>query len=467
MNGKRVLILIFIGVLNFVLFAGIFRLMQIDNFYKNTLGTISQNYERVGTWDNYEIQKKSIPFVKLSDENLETWDAAIYKCISERMYLTEDKCFGNVRAAFFPLLPILWNVTQSSPIGISIINYFLFSVSIAILILLLFKDTWSNKKIIYAILISLPSTIIFYIPYTESLFMFTATISVIGILKKKYGLMFAGFFLLSLVRPATIFVLFALILVEIFIFARKKDLFAFVKETALKSLPFVLGYFCAILIQRVYSGSWTAMVDAQQNWNGGFQSSFKISDWSVEGFGLSVFSLFFVCIPLLFWAFYLISSRKKKTTADFLSRVEQYGNEYLLLVSSLYLLGIFVFTLLTSGGNLHSFFRFTLASPMFYIVLIGVLNGLSTKSIKQVLTIFLCCCGLLFFFLLTVEYGGMRTDFSFFGMYLFLAVSFFLITKRFLPKPAIVIIVVSLVVSCTIWNTYLLNAFLSNAWVFT
>lgn len=456
-----------IGILNLFLFGTIFILLQNDKIYHNTLGLISENYERIGGWNNFEIKKVSKPFLEIKNENFTNWDAGIYKCINERMYTMEDSCYGNVRAAFFPLFPILWKITNSTPIVMAIINYFLFIISIALLVIFLLNTTLSHRLITYTILISLPSTIIYFIPYTEALFLFTMTVAAIGIIKKKYWIYFLGSFLLAMVRPATVFILLAIIFAEFLILIKNRNFRFFINELILKSLPFIFGYFCAIFIQYLYSGSWTAFIEAQKHWAGEVQLVKVLSDWSVEGFGLSSFSIFLVCIPAILFSLFLFIRWDKNSIGDFVLKIKDYKTEYLLLVSVFYLVGIFVFTIVTSGGNLHSFFRFTLASPPFYIALLILLNYLLSKSINFYAVIFIVLSLMLILFLNIVDYGGERIQFAFFGLYMFIATGLFLIVRNKIPQPSQIIIFSVLVFLNTIWNTYLLNAFFSDGWIFT
>lgn len=464
---KQFLILMGIALLYFVLFTGVFSLFQRKGIYQNTLGVIAENYERVGGWDHYEIRKAAIPFVELKNDRFETWDAAIYKCISERMYVKEVECYGSVRAAFFPLFPLYWKAIGTTPIGISVINYFTFALSLALLVLLVLQTAWKYKCLIYFVLLSFPSVIIFCIPYTEALFMLTFTIAAIGLIKNNYGVFFMGCLLLAMVRPATVFVLLAILAVEVFILLKNRNYRTFIREALLKTTPFALGYFCALSIQRISSGSWTALLDAQQFWSGKLQRVEGISDWSIEGFGLSVFAVFGVCIPLLLFVLYLGVRWKKKETTEYLARVGAYNIHYLFMVSAFYLIGMFVFTVLTSGGNLHSFFRFTLASPPFYCVALVFLNYLSHRSVNQSLVAFTVMLVALLVFLNSVAYGGERLNFSFAGLYMLLATSFFLLLVQRIPLITSTVIAATVIVLNTVWNTYLLNAFLSNGWVFT
>ncbi len=160
--------LIIVGVLNLLLFIFLFLCFQNKFIYSHSLGIISKNYENLGGWN---IKKVSKPYLKISNENFETWDANILKCIKDNMYRNTG-CFNKVNAAFFPLFPIIWKLLSVNNIGISLFNYLLFILSIGLLIKYLLKINGIEKLLIYSILITLPTTIIYYIPYTESLFLF-------------------------------------------------------------------------------------------------------------------------------------------------------------------------------------------------------------------------------------------------------------------------------------------------------
>ena len=455
------------GLLNFVLFMGVFTLLQREGFHKHTLGRVAQNYERTGDWNNYEIKRTAKPFNALRNDDLVTWDAAIYKCISERSYAKEGACYGTVRGAFFPLFPLLWKATGLTPIGISIVNYILFMASVALLLMYLFRSSMTNTLLLYLVLITLPSVVIFWIPYSESLFMATFTLAAFGVIQRRYWVYGIGAFAMSMVRPASVFVLLALLFIELLVLLFHKDGPAFVKRVVLRSAPWLMGYAGTMAIQRYSSGSWTTMVDAQAAWSGGVQVISGISDWSVEGFGLSVFSIFAVCIPLLLTGTYALVRWSSPAVKRVLEKLEHTGTEYVAVVCAAYLVGIFVFTLLTSGGNLHSFFRFTLATPFFYVLVLVFMDHLRTHPIKHALTGYAIGAVLLCWFLLEVEFGGSRTDFSFFGMYLSMATGLFLVLFHKFALPIRIALTCVLVLLNTVWNAYLFNAFLCNGWLFT
>ncbi len=459
---KTFFILTAVGVLNILLFIGIFYLLQNEKIYNHTLGLISRNYERTGGWDDFEIKKVSKPYQEIENENILTWDAAIYNCIAQRMYVKENECYGNVRAAFFPLFPLLWKMTGLSPVGISLLNYAFFIVSIAVCMLFL-KLPLRDKIMYYWLLISMPFTIIYYIPYTESLFLLTILGAIIGIIKKKYWLFFSACLLAMTVRPAVIFVLFAFLFVEFIILIQNKDALSFFKRVTKIAIPFILGFIISLFIQYISSGSWNAFFEAQKYWSGQLQWIKNISDWSVEGFGMSVFALFFVCIPSLCCLISLFFPNNKKM----IHGLQNSTPVYLFLLCVFYFTGIFLFTLFTSGGNLHSFYRFILATPFFFISTLLIIDRINGKSIIPILLLFLSCFLLMILFLFCTDYGGERIQFSFLGLYLLIVISLFILIRQKLPLVLQVIVSGELICSSLVWNTYLLNMFMSNAWIFT
>ena len=364
---KQILHLNIIGIFCIIFFGVIFTSLKNETIYNNTLGLISKNYERSGTWDDWKIQKVKKPYLSADNDNFLQWDASIYYNISKRMYEEEEAHYGKVRAAFFPMFPLIWKITHLSPRLISLFNYVIFIFSISLLVTYLLPRSEYLKLTSYIVLITLPTTVIFMIPYSESLFLLFMTIASIGIIKKKYPLYFTGILLLSMVRPATLFVFLAIVLAEIFVNIDKQKTSLF-KNILLKSIPFFIGYSIVLLIQYISSGSWTAFLDAQKYWSGGAQKVSAISDWSIEGFGLNTFSVFFIAIPASIFTLYSVVNFLLKRNIQFNLNESK---RYLLLVSLFYLAGIFMFTIITSGGNLHSFFRFTMCSPCFYIAILN------------------------------------------------------------------------------------------------
>jgi len=439
-----------------LLFHAVFSLFQHPDFYSSTLGTISSNYVRTGDWNDGKIVKSDTTFLERSPDNYLNWDAAIYHCIAQRMYKPEDSCYSKVRAAFFPAFPLVWRFSGLSPPGMAILNFILFALGLALLLSFFSNRTFSENLVIYLVLVSLPSSVIFQMPYTESLFVISMIVGCIGLWKNKYGLYFLGFALMAMVRPATVFVLFALALTDLVRSIQTKSSFVETfKSLVLKGLPFLLGYILALGIQLYSSGSLTAFWDAHDFWAGTTPKNWQIVDWSVEGFAMNSFAIFFVAIPATLAAIRCLFSDLS------------IHKNYLLSLSLLYFTGIFIFTSITSGGNLHSFFRFELASPCFFIAAVILLDrckkGLWSQLFKF---IFLPLVGLVLFLAFT-DYGGDRLRFEYMGAYLLIAsFTFLLVYHRLMPFSRYIILAV-LLVGNIVFGTYLLNMFLSNVWIFT
>jgi len=269
------------------------------------------------------------------------------------------------------------------------------------------------------------------------------------------------------VRPAGIFILFAIIATELFMLIKKQTLKQFAKNIFVRTIPFVAGYFMAIFIQYMYSSSWTTLFDAQRYWENDAEHFHGVTDWSVEGFGLSSFAIFFICIPSLIFIIFLLLKRKSAVSHNSFIDFENYTKEhYLFLISLFYFISIFLFTLLTRKGNLHSLFRYTLSSPLFYTAILIFLNHTFNKKITLSFFCFVICAVFLKIFLSSVEYGGDRIVFSFAGLYLFILTFIFMMFRNKLKKPVLIALLILITFLNVIWNTYLLNSFLSNAWIF-
>lgn len=467
MNSKlRFLSLFFIGLLQLALLFVVFNALSNQAIFEQTLGKLTDNYVRFDDENGMQVRKENTAYNSITENNLTTWYADIYKVISERMYIPEEANYGQVRGALFPLFPLLWKLSNSSIYSISIINYLLFISGIAFLIITLYHSTFFNQLIAFLIASNLPSMVIYLIPYSEALFLFTAAIGFYGIIKKVPLLYFVGFMLMAMVRPATLFVALAVVFTELCLLFYHKNVISFFKNIALKTLPFLLGYLAVILLQYYYSGSFYTYIDAQKYWAGSIQLFSSVSDWSIEGFALSTFAIFGVCLPAAIVFLYLFFG-KGTPSYQFKNNLLSSQRSYLLLISIFYLVGLLIFTLITSGGNLHSFYRFILASPFFYASLFLGIDYLPNKKTFKIEWSYLICMVIVLLFLFTVEFGGTRFQFSFVGLLLFIFLGSFLLVKNYLSTPLTIFLTALLILFCAVWNTYLYNMYLSDGWIFT
>lgn len=465
-STKRLLLLITTGLVNLALLYLVFSALTHQSVFEQTLGKIADNYVRTDDENGMVVRKDNVAYNQLSKNKLITWDAAIYKAISERMYITEDANYGKVRGAFFPLFPIMWKVTGSNIYAISIINYILFISGIALLIITFYHTSFSDQLIAFILAINLPSMVIYIIPYSEALFLFTAIIGLYGIIKERPLLYFLGFMLMAMVRPATLFVALAIIATEVCLFVYHRKLLKFLKRIVIKILPFLVGYLAVLIIQFYYSGSFSTYIAAQKYWAGSIQTIGSISDWSIEGFALSSFAIFGICLPAAI-VFLFVFFGKGKPSNTFRNNILKSKRSYILLVSIFYLVGLLIFTLITSGGNLHSFYRFTLASPFFYACLILGLDYFPNKKAFKIEWSYGICISILILFLFSIEFGGDRLQYSFMGLLLFILLGTFVLVKHYLNRLLVFFVLSILVVMCILWNSYLYNMYLSDGWIFT
>jgi hypothetical protein len=170
---------------------------------------------------------------------------------------------------------------------------------------------------------------------------------------------------------------------------------------------------------------------------------------------MNAFTIFFVAIPATIASIRVL-----------FSKLSQKKN-YLMSISLLYLVGIFVFTVITSGGNLHSFFRFELASPCFFIAVVLFLDRKRSSFWNELLKLIsLPLPGLILFFAF-VEYGGSPYRFEYAGALMLILGFTYLIIQTRLSAVTRFSLLVLLLTGNIVFGNYLLNMYLSNVWIFT
>lgn len=458
MLTRRFIFLATGGLFLMVLFHLFFFLLQQEGIYSNTLGAFSHNYSQIPTANGKEITDAKIPYVIFNDDDLTYWDAGIYKCISEHMYQVTENCYGQVKAAYYPLFPMLWRCTGFSAKAISLLNQLLFLFALILLFTWFSSENIRSSLISFLILFSFPSVISYQIPYSESLFMLTGVILFYSIVKDRYGLYFSAAFLMAMVRPATLFVMLAVLGAEFICLLNDKRPVEFLKRSAKRCLPFIFGNLVVILLQYAYTGTFTALAQARTHWD--FHRSVVFTDWSVEGFGMSFFALIMVFIPSLFFIWRRVSNYKGVVK-------EKWDVDYLKNISMLYFIGITFFILLTQGLDLHSYSRYILSSPFFFIFFLiqeEKMNRLRTVQTLRIFTLLILVMALLLAF---SDYGGSMARYSWYGLYGSIASSLFLLNRTSIPIALQWTVGSVLIVFNLIWSTYLMNMFVSGAWIFT
>lgn len=193
----RLKIVIIVSV--FLLGLIIFKSLQNDSIFQNTLGKIAITYFNNAKTDNYtpniDIVKTNKSYTSLEEVNFIHWDVKFYKYMSENSYGKDNTWPGVGTYAFSPLFPFIWRLSHLPAKYIVLLNYLMFAFSILILSSLFLSPKDFNKVdqlCLFALALTLPSVFSFYIPYCESMFIFTMSIALWGLFKDKLWVFFVG-----------------------------------------------------------------------------------------------------------------------------------------------------------------------------------------------------------------------------------------------------------------------------------
>lgn len=440
--------------------------MQNHAIYNVTLGIWVDNYSNI----NGEIIQEKTPYVSISDENLLHWDAAIFNQIKDNYY-DQNKAGSSYIFASFPLFPLLWKLSHLPPFGILILNFLLYLISVGILIFL-FKDNLPNLNTsAYLIfLLCLPTIVPFLIPYSEAVFMFFFTLAVAGHIRNNYILYFTGLSLASSSRAAAIIILISFIATELYFFAYHKSIVSFLKNLALKTSPILAGTLIASLFQAITGdGHLLSFMDAQKYWGNEFTVPHNISDWSHESFSLNIALIFCFIAPvsifILHKFFSVLFNYSLGAAINYNYKADKV--EYLQILSSIYFTGIFFFIIFFRNGCIYGIYRYVAATPFFYLFIItarkNLLNFLSEKILISFAGI-LIFLGI--FFLGLVPYST-NWNFSDAGFFILISAGLAWLFIDKLPTGIAKIFAAIYFFICAVWCSYLLNMFLSNAWIST
>jgi hypothetical protein len=447
----------------------IFKLLEKPAIYNATLKNITHTYNR-DTLNGSIVYIVNEPYYYRDVKNTCRWDSGWYSGIKDNYYNGEDSKY-----AFFPLFPLVWKISHINILYIGLFNYLLFALAAIFISGLFFKNSnfsLFEKLCVFSICLTLPSIIVYYLPYAEGLFTFTFVVAIYGIIKNKYWIYFIAMLLFSMTRPTFVIVGLSFIILDTIQFIRHKNIYHFTKELSLKIQPIVLGTFFVFLLFYLNSGSFTKYFESiNKNWNATFSIPTKIADWSVEGFGMNVFTIFFILTPsIILFTWYFIKSlrlKKKEELKSIFTGNIDFIKEYFFLNSIIYFWGVFLFILFFQGGFLNGLNRYIIASPYFLLFFFYVYEHLNKIRIR----IFLISISLLLTTSLVVisSNNGLDPPFNFndsgfFTLFLSFVILFLL---RFFNNYIKVVSIIVVIFFNIIWITYLYNIYLCDGWIYT
>lgn len=446
------------------LFFSVYYALTNDTVYRATLSYVLHPYRSYIDKDGG--YRADVPYIPIEKDRLKNWDASFYEKIGKHGY-TE-----HVLDAFFPLFPLLFKLTGFSWL-IIVVNFLLFSLSLRYLFNKLANTALRHSWIMLLLLISMPTVIVFLIPYSEALFFFCFTIFIAGFFKGNKYLLFAGLFLAAATRPIVTIVLLSFLAVEFIRFLQTRNIKCTLNSILLFLPPILIGTFFAVYTQYLYTGSFLNFISVQKDvWEHTFRLPTRIADWSAEGHVLNMFAVLFVVIPCLVSCYRIFLKALKQQSKLFsvgyiLQSSFDEKVRYLNILSAAYVVGSFLFILFFQGGSLNGMFRYIMCSPFFYIFLIDKINKVYLGEITTKNALY-TVLGLTAAFVAWVGAHGERLPNTIelpFLLMVCAALVFILhskMTKRMLLLCTLLIAFAGLV-----YQTYLFNSFLANSWILT
>src|ERR1039458_8232062 len=168
-NSFKIKLVIIAGVL--FTFLTVFFLLQKTSIYHSTLGLISSNYTHIKDDKKFKVEPYEKPYESILSSNIYKWDAKIYRSIRDSSYIGSEKHYRE-RLAFFPLYAYVWKYTFIDSPLIFVFNYFTFLAGLLLLFHLLVPEG-RNRIFVFVAGLLVPSAIVYYLPYAESLFLLT------------------------------------------------------------------------------------------------------------------------------------------------------------------------------------------------------------------------------------------------------------------------------------------------------
>lgn len=471
LSSERNLIIskIAIVVCIFLLTFFIFKLLQRPEIYNSTFKKVTHTYVRDDVIKS-NVWKVNQPFYYRDSQNSLRWDGLNYFDIRENYYN-----YGDWKYAFFPLFPLVWKVLNIDITLIGLFNYLLFGFSAILFSMFFFKDAGTSLKerlCVFVISLLLPTIVIFYMPYAEALFVFTFALAMWGLMKNKYWMFFVGIQLFAMTRPIFTIVGLAFIIIDVFYFIKHKNFSHFIKELSLKLYPLLIGTFIVFFMFYLNSGSFTKYFEANyNNWKMTFGIPHKITDWSVEAYGMNVFTILFVLLPsfIVFINNFIKLLRSEKTNElqSVFNGDRNFIREYFFNISIVYFWGVFVFVLFYQHGSLNGLHRYVFGSPFLYIYLFCVYQKL--KEIKGnnffIAINFLLIAGL--FMLVSIPKLDQPLNFNDSGFFTLLLDLIFIFSLKYMKDVVKIFSLAILSLYNIIWLVYLYNIYLCDGWIFT
>jgi len=453
-----------------VLFLGtflIFKAFQKPIIYNATLKKVTYTYSRDEVLPNV-VWKVDEPFYYMDAKNSVRWDGSIYDEIRKDYYNA-----GDHKYAFFPLFPLLWKVLHVNALFMGLLNYLLFGFSVILFSLFFFKNENTStieRFCVFVVALTLPPIVVYYLPYADALFTFTFAIAMYGLIKNKYWLFFISIVLFSMTRPTFVIVGLSFVIIDFLYYLNHKNIRHFIKELSLKLTPLLLGTAIVFIMFYLNSGSFTKYFESVNTyWHTSFSIPTKISDWSTEGFGMNLFTIFIIiAASILFINHFIKHTLTDKSSAlpSIFNGNASFISEYFFRSSIFYFLGVFTFIIFFQAGSLNGLSRYIIGSPFFFMFFFYMVDDLKKLTFKRLIILLIPLSMLsLMLFMSTVTDPKMNFNDS--GYFIFLLALLYLFFLKSMNNLLKIVALGLLVLYSIVWIAYLYNVYLCNGWIFT
>jgi len=287
-----------------------------------------------------------------------TWDAKHLKFLAFEGY-------DFPRSAFYPLFPFFWKLTSFSPLGVSIFNGVLFTISFSLM-----AAEWKIELRRFIIYLATPSLLFMFLPYSEAFLFFFSVLFLIAIKRDSTWLLIVSVFLMSLTKPTASILLPTIVLAEYL--SNLKNHFPW-KRMFLAGSVIICANFLVYFVQFLATNEWFTFFQAQAEWGNRLSiPSFPLGTWNQPHIiWIDAAALWFCSLAIVIGV-----------AAGYQKFFQQKTSDRVVAYTVLYLAGTGLFVLLFRSGSLFSLNRFVFAVPFFFVGLeelrkVGVNN--STK----------------------------------------------------------------------------------------
>lgn len=388
---------------------------------------------------------------------MRSWDGQHYLFIRDYSY-DPEKAGGDYICAFFPAFPVLLRLIPLPDTWIPLLNIVLFIAG-----LILLNRSLNPGFNLYWVMAAMPGLVVFALPYTESLFFFALSLGIFGLLKKRNGLLWAGFAIAACTRPSITILVLAAISSALVMGWRYRQL----KTPLLLLLNVLTPLLAGTLVAMAYQFSTGAnglfaFFEAQSNWNHTLRMPETIADWSHEGFGMNIATIILWVFPLLLLALPVIVFKP----SGVVSGQGDFSRNWLELCAIAYLIGAALFIVFFQGGSLNGTFRYVLCTPFFPLAAIALRRAASVFPHYLAAGAFAVGVLVLFLALEHIPYSGDWTFQDLGAILLAGNLGLFLWSDRWNLRLFSVTRYLLIGVNA-VWTAYLFNVFLSDGWIFT